>query len=68
MLRGTIRDHTTQQRRPFIRFFACGQDLSLERRTPRCPTRSRWAQSLFWLWGHGGWPSGRAASGPQVRG
>ncbi len=28
VLRGTIRDHTTQQRRPFIRFFACGQDLS----------------------------------------
>jgi len=24
MLRGTIRDHTTQQRRPFLRFFACG--------------------------------------------
>ena len=30
VLRGTIRDHTTKQRRPFIRFFACGQDLSLE--------------------------------------
>ncbi|HXF60192.1 MAG TPA: MoaD/ThiS family protein [Caldilineaceae bacterium] len=29
-LRGTIRDHVTQQRRPFIRFFACGQDLSHE--------------------------------------
>ena len=28
MLRGTIRDHTTRQRRPFIRFFACGQDIS----------------------------------------
>jgi sulfur-carrier protein len=28
MLRGTIRDHTTQQRRAFVRFFACGQDLS----------------------------------------
>jgi len=28
MLRGTIRDHLTQQRRPFIRFFACGQDWS----------------------------------------
>ncbi len=27
-LRGTIRDYVTQQRRPFIRFFACGQDLS----------------------------------------
>jgi hypothetical protein len=30
MLRGTIRDHVTRQRRPFIRFFACGQDLSHE--------------------------------------
>ncbi|MBZ5537879.1 MAG: MoaD/ThiS family protein [Acidobacteriia bacterium] len=28
MLRGTIRDHMTQQRRPFLRFFACEQDLS----------------------------------------
>ena len=28
VLRGTIRDHTTQQRRPFIRFFACGEDWS----------------------------------------
>jgi sulfur-carrier protein len=30
MLRGAIRDHNTQQRRPFLRFFACEQDLSLE--------------------------------------
>ena len=30
MLRGTIRDHVTQQRRPFIRFFACGEDWSNE--------------------------------------
>jgi hypothetical protein len=30
MLRGTIRDHVTHQRRPFLRFFACEQDLSLE--------------------------------------
>lgn len=30
MLRGTIRDQLTGQRRPFIRFFACGQDLSHE--------------------------------------
>jgi hypothetical protein len=28
MLRGTIRDHVTQERRPFLRFFACEQDLS----------------------------------------
>jgi hypothetical protein len=30
MLRGTIRDHVTQQRRAFVRFFACGEDLSHE--------------------------------------
>jgi molybdopterin synthase sulfur carrier subunit len=30
MLRGTIRDHSTQKRRPFLRFFACEEDLSLE--------------------------------------
>ena len=30
VLRGTIRDHVTSQRRPFIRFFACEQDLSHE--------------------------------------
>jgi molybdopterin synthase sulfur carrier subunit len=30
MLRGAIRDHITQERRPFLRFFACGEDLSHE--------------------------------------
>jgi hypothetical protein len=30
MLRGTIRDHVTKQRRPFVRFFACEEDLSHE--------------------------------------
>lgn len=30
MLRGTIRDQSTQQRRPFVRFFACEEDLSHE--------------------------------------
>ena len=30
MLRGTIRDHVTQLRRPMVRFFACGEDLSHE--------------------------------------
>lgn len=28
MIRGTIRDHQTQQRRPYVRFFACSRDLS----------------------------------------
>jgi sulfur-carrier protein len=30
MLRGTLRDQITRQRRPFIRFFACGEDISQE--------------------------------------
>ena len=30
MLRGTIRDHVTQKRRPFLRFFACAEDISHE--------------------------------------
>jgi sulfur-carrier protein len=30
VLRGTIRDHVTERRRPFVRFFACEQDLSHE--------------------------------------
>ena len=30
MLRGTVRDHVTQRRRPFVRFFACEEDLSHE--------------------------------------
>jgi hypothetical protein len=34
-LRGTIRDHVTLQRRPFIRFFACKEDVSLE--SPETP-------------------------------
>ena len=38
MLRGTIRDHTTRERRAFIRFFACQQDLSHE--SPDAPLPS----------------------------
>jgi hypothetical protein len=30
MLRGTVRDHVTQERRSLVRFFACGEDLSHE--------------------------------------
>ena len=30
VLAGTMRDHVTGKRRPFVRFFACGQDLSLQ--------------------------------------
>jgi hypothetical protein len=37
VLRGTIRDHTTLRRRPFLRFFACGMDLSHESPDTRLP-------------------------------
>ena len=37
MLAGTIRDHQTRQRRPFLRFFACGEDLSQEPMTSELP-------------------------------
>ena len=31
MLRGTLRDHVTRRRRPYLRFFACGEDISHQR-------------------------------------
>jgi molybdopterin converting factor small subunit len=37
VLRGTIRDHVTHKRRPFVRFFACAQDLSHEAPETRLP-------------------------------
>jgi len=37
VLRGTIRDHGTLKRRPFVRFFACKEDLSLEAPETRLP-------------------------------
>jgi hypothetical protein len=37
VLRGTIRDHVTLQRRPFIRFYACKEDLSLDPPDARLP-------------------------------
>jgi sulfur-carrier protein len=37
MLRGTIRDHVTMRRRPFIRYFACKEDLSLEPMETKLP-------------------------------
>ena len=45
VLRGTLRDHATLQRRPFIRFFACKEDLSLSRlnQIARCGHRWRGA-------------------------
>jgi len=39
VLRGTIRDHVTLRRRPFVRFYACEEDLSHEPPTLRLPDR-----------------------------
>jgi molybdopterin synthase sulfur carrier subunit len=44
MLRGTIRDHVTQRRRPFLQFFACARDLSLE--SPDAPLPDAVASGL----------------------
>jgi molybdopterin synthase sulfur carrier subunit len=44
MLCGTLRDHVTQQRRPFVRFFACEQDLSHE--SPDAPLPDAVASGL----------------------
>ena len=51
MLGGTIRDHVTHQRRPFIRFFACEQDLSHE--LPDAPLPDAVASGVepFWVVG-----------------
>jgi hypothetical protein len=37
VLRGTMRDHITLKRRPFVRFFACKEDLSLESPETKLP-------------------------------
>jgi molybdopterin synthase sulfur carrier subunit len=42
MLRGTIRDHVTRKRRAFVRFFACGEDCSLE--SPDAPLPNKIAE------------------------
>jgi hypothetical protein len=48
MLRGTIRDHVTQKRRPFLRFFACEEDLSNE--SPDAPLPDAVASGAEPLW------------------
>lgn len=47
MLRGTIRDQSTGQRRPFIRFFACGVDLSLEAWETELPQQVKTGSEVF---------------------
>jgi hypothetical protein len=51
MLRGTIRDHVTQQRRAFVRFFACEQDLSHEPPDTPLPDAVAAGVEPFWVVG-----------------
>ncbi len=47
MLRGTIREHVSGERRPFLRFFACGEDVTHESPDAPLPQRSRREQNRF---------------------
>ena len=47
VLKGTIRDQTTRERRPFIRFFACGQDFSLDAPDTLLPEAVASGRELF---------------------
>jgi hypothetical protein len=47
-LQGTIRDHVTQQRRPFVRFFACEEDLSHEPPDAPLPAAVASGAEPFW--------------------
>jgi sulfur-carrier protein len=51
MLRGTIRDHVTQQRRPMLRFFACEEDLSHEPPDAPLPDAVASGAEPFWVVG-----------------
>src|SRR5437867_2962316 len=51
MLRGTIRDHVTQQRRPMVRFFACEDDLSHESPDAPLPEAVASGKEAFWIVG-----------------
>jgi hypothetical protein len=51
MLRGTIRDHVTQQRRPMLRFFACTEDLSNEPPDAPLPEAVASGAEPFWVVG-----------------
>ena len=50
-LRGTIRDHVTGQRRPFIRFFACEEDLSHDSHDTELPEAVRSGKETFLIVG-----------------
>jgi molybdopterin synthase sulfur carrier subunit len=51
MLRGTIRDHVTGQRRPMLRFFACEDDLSLESPDAPLPDAVASGKEPYWIIG-----------------
>jgi sulfur-carrier protein len=51
MLRGTIRDHVTQKRRPMLRFFACEEDLSHELPDAPLPDKVASGAEAFWIVG-----------------
>ncbi len=51
MLRGTIREHVTGNRRPFLRFFACEQDLSLDPPDAPLPEAIASGTEPFWVVG-----------------
>jgi hypothetical protein len=51
MLRGTVRDHVTKERRAFIRFFACGEDWSLEPVEAPLPDRIVTGAEPLWVVG-----------------
>jgi len=51
MLRGTIRDHVTRQRRPMLRFFACAEDLSYEPPDSPLPDAVASGAEAFWVVG-----------------
>ena len=51
VLRGTIRDHVTLKRRPFLRFFACEQDLSHEPPDAPLPDAVASGKEPYLVWG-----------------
>jgi molybdopterin synthase sulfur carrier subunit len=51
MLRGTIRDHSTQQRRPLVRFFVCGEDVSHDPADSPLPDAIAKAAEPFFIMG-----------------
>jgi hypothetical protein len=68
VLGGTIRDHVTQIRRPFLRFFACEQDLSHESPDSPLPEAVASGKEPFWIVGAiagGCIPSIRVADSPS---